>query len=128
MPREQITHNPIVDRPLVGPDYPAGNPGEHLQAVVHVEMPRRNVHVAWNRAAAGWVQIGIDVTVEELRGMLAAAVAEAEAEARKQEHIGTLDTENWQFRIVSDVLDRAEVNQTIATLRRARDTAYGKDA
>lgn len=36
--------------------------------------------------------------------------------------------DQWQFRIVSDVMDRSEVNSTITTLRRARDAAYGKDA
>lgn len=127
MPREQITHNPIVSQPIDGPTYPDGHPGQALQAIVHVETPRRNVHVAWNRATGGWVQIGIDLTVAELRGMLAAAEDEAQAEARKLEAMGELDLEQWQFRVVSDVLDRAEVNKTIATLRRARDTAYGRD-
>lgn len=138
IPREQITHNPIIDRHIEPPTYPDGHPGQALTAVVHEEIARRNIHVAWNRTGGsgalgvqhdiGWVQLGIDVSIGDLRSMLAAAEAEAEAEARKLANIGDLDTEAWTFRVVSDVMDRRETNLAIATLRRARDTAYGKDA
>jgi hypothetical protein len=107
-------------------------------ATVNVEQARRNVHVAWNRTGGsgafgvshdiGWVQLGIDVSIADLRSMLASAEAEAHAEARKLADFGEFDLEAWQFRVVSDVLDRREANLAIATLRRARDTAYGKDA
>jgi hypothetical protein len=60
--------------------------------------------------------------------MLATAEAEAHVEARKLADFGEFDIEAWQYRVVSDVIDRAETNSTIATLRRARDTAYGRDA
>lgn len=114
MPREQITHNRIV---------------EHVpDEIVSVETPRRNVHVAWNRGPAGWVQIAIDVPLAELREMLALAEREADAAAKANAHFGEYAVDAHPFRIVSDVLDRAEVNATIATLRRARDAAYGKDA
>lgn len=68
MPREQITHNPIVEQRIsrqtfTDPDVP--------DAIVHVETPRR-----------------IDVTVAELRGMLAAAEDEAKAEARRRARHG----------------------------------------
>lgn len=94
-------------------------------AVITEEIPRPNVHVAWNRTGGsgalgvqhdiGWMQLGIDVSIADLRSTLVAAEAEAEAEA-------------WTFRVMSDVMDRRETNLAIATLRRARDTAYGKDA
>lgn len=132
MPREQITHNPILSSST--PPSVDGIPS----ATIQVEQARRNLHIMWNRTGGsgalgvqhdtGWVQMGIDVTVAELRGILAAAEDEARAEARKLESAGDLDLDQWQFRIVSDVIDRRETNLAIATLRRARDTAYGKDA
>ncbi|MGI6878822.1 hypothetical protein [Microbacterium sp. gxy059] len=106
MPRVQITHNTVR---------PTDNP-----AVVD-ELPRRNVHVSWNRAGgegalaanhpSGWVQVAIDMTVGDLRQML-----------------DTAEGGEQQIRIVSEVLERRDVNKTIQTLRRARDVAYGKDA
>ena len=132
MPREQITFNPIIES-HTGPTVD-GIPS----ATVNVEQARRNVHVAWNRTGGsgafgvshdiGWVQPGIDVTTAELRDMLATAEAEAHAEARKLVGFGEFDVEAWQFRVVSDVIDRRETNLAIATLRRARDAAYGRDA
>lgn len=121
MPREQITHNRIVDQ--VTPPDVDGIPS----ATISIEHARRNVHVAWNREA-GWVQVAVEVTVAELREMLAAAEAEAAAEARRQASIGEYYSDAHQFKIWSDVLDRAEVNQSVHVLRRARDGAYGKDA
>lgn len=82
------------------------------------------MHVSWDRT--GWVQIGIDVTVAELRGMLAHAEQEAADAARGNAH-GQYATEAHQFRVVSSVLDRTEVNDTVRVLRRARNTAYGAD-
>lgn len=131
MPREQITYNQIIES-HTGPTID-GIPS----ATVNRELPRRNLHILWNRTGGsgalgtqrdiGWVQIGIDVTIEELRGMLAAAEDEAAAEARKLESAGDLDLDQWQFRIMSDVLDRSETNDAIRVLRRARNTAYGAD-
>ncbi|WP_295035385.1 hypothetical protein [uncultured Microbacterium sp.] len=135
MAREQITHNRILDERISQQTY-----GNHdvPDAIVHREEQRRNVHIEWNRTGGsgalgvqhdiGWVQLGIDVSIADLRSMLAAAEAEAEAEARKLAHMGDLDTEAWTIRVTSDVMDRRETNLAIATLRRARDVAYGKDA
>lgn len=117
MPREQITHNQVLRKM---PDVPTG-------AIIDVEVPRRNVHVVWHREGA-WVQLAIDLTVAEIRDLLKHAEEEGAAAARAYEHIGEYATERHQVRVVSDVLNRAEVNGTITALRRARDIAYGKDA
>lgn len=110
MPREQITqlHTEATDNPNV-----------------FIEQPRRHVHIGWDRT--GWVQVGIDVSIGELRDMLACAEEQAAAEARKHAPIGELDTEAYPFRVHSDVLDRSEVNNAVRTLRRARNAAYGAD-
>lgn len=132
MPREQITHNRIIES-HTPPDVD-GIPS----ASVNVETQRRNVHVSWHRndcaqqpevtgPCDGWVQIGIDVTVGELRSMLADAEREAEAERRRIADLGKLDVEAFPFRVFSDVMDRAETNHAVRTLRRARDGAYGAD-
>lgn len=115
MPREQITHNPIIES------------RSDNGVLVAEERQRRNLHVSWNREPAGWIQVGIDVTVAELRSMLASAEAEAEAEARRTADIGELDRDAWPYRIVSDVIERHEANTAIRHLRRARDAAYGAD-
>lgn len=117
MPREQITHNQIMTEERSERD------GIH-SAIVNVEVPRRNVHVGWDKS--GWVQLGIDVSVAELRDMLAAATEQAES-AKRATSWGEYDTEQHPFRVVSDVLDRREVNDTIRVMRRARDAAYGRD-
>lgn len=122
MPREQITHNQIIDRRISQQTYGVEDVPD---AIVHVEVPRRNVHVSWDRT--GWVQLGIDMTIAELRGLLDTGVKEAEAAARAHAHIGEYATDQHQVRVVSDVLDRAEVNATVRTLRVARDRAYGRD-
>ncbi len=132
MAREQITHNRIIEF-----ETPPTEPGT-LMTTARREQHRNNVHVAWNRTGGsgalgvqhdvGWVQIGIDVSIADLRSMLAAAETEAQAEARKLADIGDLDVEAWTFRVTSDVMDRRETNLAINTLRRARDVAYGKDA
>jgi hypothetical protein len=121
MPREQITHNRIVEQ-TTPPDVD-GIPS----ATISVEQPRRNLHVGWNRDGE-WVQVAVEVTVAELRDMLAAAEAEAEAEARRLSEMGEYAVEAHQFKVWTDVLSRAEINQTVQVLRRARDAAYGKDA
>ena len=107
MPREQITRSTMV---------PTDNPN------VFTETPRRNLHVSWN--PTGWVQVGIDVTIAELRSMLESAVREASDAAKIT---SDLDTESFPFRVVSDVIDRAEINRAIHVLRTARDKAYGRD-
>lgn len=122
MPREQITHNKIVHPDPITPD---DSPADGVPtAAVSREIPRRNIHVNWDRS--GWVQINIDVSVAELREMLAAAIEQAES-AKRATSWGEYDIEHHPFRVVSDVLDRREVNDTIRVLRRARDTAYGRD-
>lgn len=128
MPREQITHNRILPQPLKVPDDTATPDGETVApAIIHTEVARRNMHVAWNRDA-GWIQVAIDMTVAEIRSLLEHAEREAAAAARANEHIGEYFTEQHQVKVWSDVLDRAETNKAIVALRRARDTAYGKDA
>lgn len=137
MPREQITYNRIVPQMVEAPTY-AGSCPPVPEATIHQEIARRNVHVLWNSTGGsgalgvqhdiGWVQLGIDLSVADLRGLLAAAEAEASAEARKVADMGELDIEQYQFRVTSDVMSRRETNLAIATLRRARDVAYGKDA
>jgi hypothetical protein len=132
MPREQITFSPIIES-HTAPPTPDGIPG----ATVQVEQARRNVHIAWNRTGGsgalgvqhdiGWIQLGIDVSIADLRSMLAAAEDEARNEARKLADMGELDVEAWTFRVVSDVIGRRETNLAIRTLRRARDAAYGAD-
>jgi hypothetical protein len=122
MPREQITHNPIIES-HTGPTID-GIPS----ATVNLEQPRRNVHVSWNRGPAGWVQVAVEVTVEELRSMLESAEAEAESARRANADFGEYAVDAHQFKVFSDVLDRHEVNSTIFALRKARDAAYGKDA
>lgn len=122
MPREQITHNPIIQSQT--PPSVDGLPS----ATINVEQSRRNVHVAWNPREAGWVQIAVDLTVAEIRSLLEHAEREAAAAARANEDIGEYMTEAHPVKVFSDVLDRAEVNKTIHVLRRARDSAYGKDA
>ncbi len=131
MPREQITHNRIASS-STPPDVD-GIPS----ATVNVEVPRRNVHVTWNHTGGagtlglqydvGWVQIGIDVSVAELRSMLADAEREAETVRARLAEMGELDVEAYQFRVYSDVMDRAETNHAIRVLRRARAAAYGAD-
>lgn len=131
MAREQITHNRITPPPAVAPDEPGATREQAPPAIVYREEPRRNVHVQWDRGfepGHGWLQLGIDVSVRELRGMLEDAEREAQAAARAQEHIGEYDTEEHTFRVYSDVLTRVEANRAISTLRRARDVAHGKDA
>lgn len=126
MPREQITHNRIIDRPIPdGPHYPDGHPGQSVRAVAHVEIPRRNVHVSWNRI--GWVQVAVDIPLGELRSALEDAEREAAAAGKANEHIGEYSIEHHPVKIVSSELERHEINKTIATLRRARDSAYGRD-
>lgn len=127
VPREQITHNRIVDQLVSSPTYASNDPAAQLEAIAHVEMPRRNVHVGWNREV-GWVQVAIEVTVAELRDMLAAAETEAAGAARANADIGEYAVDAHQFKVWSDVLDRPEINSTVQVLRRARDAAYGKDA
>lgn len=128
MPREQITHNRVVTRPSEVPVLLSDPDSEHVgPALVHVEEARRNLHVAWNRDA-GWIQLALDMTVAELRGLLEHAEREAAAAARAQEHIGEYFTEQHQVKVWSDTLNRAETNKAITALRRARDAAYGKDA
>ncbi len=122
MPREQITHNPIIESQT--PPTVDGVPS----ATVNVEQPRRNVHVAWHAHDAGWVQIAVELTVAEIRDLLAHAERDAAAAARANEDMGEYMTEGHQVKVFSDVLARSEVNKTIHALRRARDTAYGKDA
>lgn len=131
MPREQITYNRVLEQHQ--PPDVDGVPS----AVISVEQPRRNVHVAWNRTGGsgalnvpydtGWVQIALEVTVAQMRDMLATAEAQAKAEAARNADFGEFDTEQYQFRISSDVLDRRETNDTIRVLRRARNAAYGAD-
>lgn len=137
MAREQITHNHIVSRPLPpAVEYPPGHPGELLEAVAQVEVPRRNLHVQWNRTGTtdaagletGWLQLAVDVTVAELRSLLEDAVREAEAAKAGNAHIGDYDVENHQVRVYSSELSRPEINKAITALRRGRDVAYGKDA
>lgn len=128
MPREQITHNPIITRPSETPvesSTPDGN--TVAPSLIHEERARRNLHVGWNRDA-GWVQVAIDMTVAEIRSLLEHAEREAAAAARVHEHIGEYFTEQHQVKVWSDTLDRAETNKAITALRRARDAAYGKDA
>lgn len=123
MPREQITHNAIVGQLVSAPTYGDAQPAD---AVVHIEQSRRNVHVSWDRT--GWLQLGIDVTLAELREMLAQAESAAARAAAAAPDGMEYATEAHQFRVMSDVLDRTETNLAIVTLRRARDVAYGKDA
>jgi hypothetical protein len=126
MPREQITHNRIVDQTVSSMTY--GTIEEDIPTVTaHIEIPRRNLHIAWHPADAGWVQVGIDITVAELRDMLAHAEAEAQSEARRLAEMGEYAVDAHQFRVMSDVLSRSEVNATVRTLRTARDRAYGRD-
>lgn len=128
MPREQITHNRIVPRPSEVPVETSTPDGDTIApAIIHTEVARRNLHVGWNRDA-GWIQVAIDLTVAEIRSLLEHAEREAAAEARANEHIGEYFTEQHQVKVWSDVLDRAETNKAITSLRRARDAAYGKDA
>jgi len=108
MPREQITHSPMVA---------TDNPN------VFDSPPRRNVHVSWN--AAGWVQVGIDVTLAEVRSLLQNA-EEGAANAVRDGH-PDLKTELFPVRVVSDVIERAEMNRFVKVLRNARDRAYGRD-
>ena len=140
MAREQITHNHIVERPLPpAVEYPAGHPGELIEAIAHIEEPRHNLHVQWDRDPGGFdghVQIAIDWTVAELRELLAFAEAEAAAAAASTGGLMPVeggaevvyDTDNHQVRVYSDVLTRHEINKAINALRRGRDVAYGKDA
>lgn len=121
MPREQITHNRIVEQGT--PPEVDGIPS----ATISVEHPQRNLHVGWNRDGE-WVQVAVEVTVTELRDMLAAAEAEAEAESRRLAEMGEYATESHQFKVWSEVLSRSEINLAVRVLRRARDAAYGEDA
>lgn len=136
MPREQITHNRIVAQSIAAPTI--SDSDDAPEAIVHQEVARKNLHIEWNRTGGsgalgvqhdiGWVQFGIEVSVADLRSMLASAEAQAQAESRKYADIGAIDTEACTFRVTSDVLDRRETNLAISALRRARDVAYGKDA
>jgi len=128
MPREQITHNRIVDRPT-GTMSESDTPNGVVAApgIVHAEEPRRNVHVQWNRDAS-WLQVAVDIPLHELRSLLADAEREAAAETRRHENIGDYAVDHHPVRVWSDVLTRSEANSTITVLRRARDAAYGKDA
>jgi len=136
MAREQITHNRIIDRALPAPEYAPGHPGQLIEAIAHVEVPRRNVHVQWNRVGSqdaagletGWLQLGIDLTVAEIRDLLEYAEDEAARTVATNAHIGEYATEQHQVRVWSDVLSRPEVNKAVNALRRGRDIAYGKDA
>ena len=125
MPREQITHNRIVDQAISTMSY--GTADDVPTVTAQIEIPRRNLHIAWHPADSGWVQVGIDITVAELRDMLADAEAQAAAEARRLAGMGEYAVDAHQFRVFSDVLSRTETNATIRTLRTARDRAYGRD-
>ncbi|MGN7977427.1 hypothetical protein ACTJJ4_07615 [Microbacterium sp. 22195] len=134
MAREQITHNHIVSRPL--PEYNPATPGPHEASPVSVEVPRRNVHVQWNRTGTtdaagletGWLQLGIDITIAEIRDLLKYAEDEAAAAKLGNAAFGDYDTEQHQVRVYSSELSRPEINKAITALRRGRDVAYGKDA
>lgn len=125
VPREQITHNRIVDRLADASTFGSLDP--ILEATAQVEVPRRNLHVQWNRDAS-WLQVAVDIPLHELRSLLDDAEREAAAEARRLENIGEYAVDHHPVRVWSDVLSRAETNTAITVLRRARDVAYGKDA
>lgn len=130
MAREQITHNRIVDQ-VTAPD-----PSGVRAAIIHQELQRRNVHVQWNRVGSqdgagletGWLQLGIDLTVAEVRDLLLYAEDEAARAAAANAHIGEYATEKHTVRVWSDTLSRPEINKAVNALRRGRDVAYGKDA
>lgn len=134
MAREQITHNHITPPPAQTPD-DQGVP-DPVTALISVETQRRNVHVQWNRVGTqdaagletGWLQLGIDITVAEIRDLLQYAEEEAARAAAANAHIGEYATEHHPVRVWSDVLSRPEVNKAITALRRGRDVAYGRDA
>lgn len=102
MPREQINH------PRIRTENP-GTPNER-----HVADDDICAHVGWNRA--GWVQTSLSMSHERFSNL-------AESHAKGEFGVGgeTVD-------VFSDVLDRAQINKMINTLRKARDQAYGKDA
>lgn len=125
MPRQQITFNPILQ------SHTPPSPDSIPTATITVEHQRRNVHVHWttaDRGCPGWVQLGIDVTVAELRSMLTDAETEAEKAAADASGLGEFIKDDHPFRIMSDVLSRSEMNRLVTTARRSRDGSYGKDA
>lgn len=125
MPREQITHNHVVDRMADTSTFASLDPA--LEATAQVEVPRRNLHVQWNREAS-WLQVAVDIPLHELRSLLADAEREAVATANAQPPGVEYAVDHHPVRVWSDVLSRAETNTAITVLRRARDAAYGKDA
>ena len=123
MTSEQVTTAPEPHRIDVS-TFGTPTPGDVAHAT-YVEH-RRHVHVSYDRHGA--IQIGIDLTLEELRDALATATAQAAAAAASTPEGFEYSTGHHLYRVTSDVLDRAEMNRGIHILRRARDTVFGRDA
>lgn len=101
MPREQINF------PKIRTENP-GTPNER-----HVADDAICAHVGWNKA--GWVQVSLSLSCDRL------------SQIAKDYETGA-HVSSTEAALFSDVLDRAELNKMIQTLRKARDQAYGKDA
>ncbi len=121
MPRERIQHGDMylipddVSQFVADSTQPLGEsgriwrPGDDVPKGFHLrEM--QSLDVNWNREA-GWVQVCVEAPIDWWKSFIL-GMGEAEAS-----HYGAY----------SQVLDRRQINRLIATLRRARDAAYGKD-
>lgn len=84
-------------------------PGEIL-AKDEVLYEEPSLDVAWNRDA-GWVQIGIDAPKDWWDRFFE----------------GYRDHGDTPYAVYTETLTRQQINKMIATLRRARDAAYGRD-
>lgn len=108
MPRERVHHGQILKVTTLGTAPPGDLDGTmSAQGVEHQEQP--SLDVSWNRDA-GWVQVSIHAPRDFWERLYK-----------------DRDPDEQSFAAFTDALSRHEINHLIATLRRARDAAYGKD-
>jgi hypothetical protein len=105
MPREQINYPPLLEQTNDNPAVPPG----HKDGDVWRDSA---LHVGWHADVdgGGHVQVALESDLSYLRMALDSP---NETEGRTS--------------MYTPVLNRAELNKLIRTLKRARDAAYGRD-
>lgn len=112
MPRERIT-SPSSTYTLDGNDFDVLDSDSIPEGAVSIQVPQ--LHVSWTKAdheygSSAHVQVALEVDARHVMERFASNTHET--------------TRNWFY---TDTLDRTTINLLIRTLRRARDTAFGRD-